>query len=98
MRTDTLFYQLFQNFDTLLFELIEQPISSSEGYEFVSVEVKEKAFRFDGVFLPDIATKPIIFTEVQFQNNQNIYWDLMSEICMYLRQFKPINNCRAISF
>jgi predicted transposase/invertase (TIGR01784 family) len=98
MRTDTLFYQLFQTFHTLLFELTEQPITTAEGYEFVSVEVKEKAFRFDGVFLPNAVDKPIIFTEVQFQNNQNIYWDLMSEICMYLRQFKPINNCRAISF
>jgi predicted transposase YdaD len=51
MRTDTLFYQLFGAFKSLLFELIEQPISNAEGYEFSSVEVKEKAFRIDGVFL-----------------------------------------------
>jgi len=97
MRTDTLFYQLFQTFNTLLFELTAQPVAEAIGYEFTSVEVKEKAFRFDGVFLPDIVEKPIIFTEVQFQRNEDIYWDLMSESCMYLRQYKPTNNWQAIA-
>jgi predicted transposase YdaD len=44
-KTDTLFYQLFQSFHTLLFELIDRPISEAEGYKFSSVEIKEKAFR-----------------------------------------------------
>jgi len=57
MRTDTLFYQLFQTFHTLLFEVTEQPVAAAVGYEFVSVEVKEKAFRFDDVFLPDMVEK-----------------------------------------
>jgi predicted transposase YdaD len=48
MKTDTLFYQLFQAFHTLLFELIDRPIAEAEGYKFSSVEIKEKAFRFDG--------------------------------------------------
>jgi predicted transposase YdaD len=48
MRTNTLFYQLFNTFRSLLFELIEQPPSDAEGYEFVSVEVKEKAFGNSG--------------------------------------------------
>jgi predicted transposase YdaD len=38
MKTDTLFHQLFQTFHSLLFELIEQPVSMAEGYEFGSVE------------------------------------------------------------
>jgi predicted transposase YdaD len=37
MKTDTLFYQLFNTFHTLLFELIERPIAEAEGYEFSSV-------------------------------------------------------------
>ena len=49
MRTDTLFFQLFQSFHTLLFELIDRPISEAEGYKFSSAEIKEKAFRFDGM-------------------------------------------------
>ena len=59
MRTDTLFYQLFNAFHSLLFELIERPISEAEGYEFSSVEVKEKAFRFDGILIPKAKDKPI---------------------------------------
>ena len=68
MKTDTIFYKLFQTFDTLLFELLNQPVE--KGYKFVSVEVKEKTFRFDGIFAPDETqdsiSKPIYFVEVQF--------------------------------
>jgi predicted transposase/invertase (TIGR01784 family) len=97
MRTDTLFYQLFKAFHSLLFELIEQPPSAAEGYEFVSVEVKEKAFRFDGIFLPDGVDKPIIFTEVQFQPKVDFYWAFVSEIYLYLNQYKPAQNWRAVA-
>jgi predicted transposase YdaD len=97
MRTDTLFYQLFQSFHTLLFELSEQPVINAEGYEFVAVEVKEKAFRFDGIFLPNTLDKPIIFTEVQFQRKDGFYGDFMSEICLYLRQYKPPQNWRSVA-
>ena len=97
MRTDTLFYELFQAFNSLLFELIEQPPSNAEGYKFVSVEVKEKAFRFDGVFVPDLTDKLIIFTEVQFQRKADFYEDFMSEIFMYLRQYKPKQDWQAVA-
>jgi predicted transposase YdaD len=60
MKTDTIFYQLFNTFHTLLFELIERPIAEAEGYEFSSVEVKEKAFRFDGIFSPKAEDKETV--------------------------------------
>ena len=50
MHTDTIFYQIFLTFHTLLFELLGQPTENAQGYNFTSVEVKEKAFRFDGIF------------------------------------------------
>jgi predicted transposase YdaD len=53
MRTDTIFYQIFLTFHSLLFELIGLPEENAEGYKFTSIEVKEKAFRFDGIFMPD---------------------------------------------
>jgi predicted transposase YdaD len=70
MRTDTIFYQLFKTFDNLLFELLDRPVES--GYQFISVEVKERAFRFDGIFAPpmDETQKLIFFIEVQFQSKQ----------------------------
>jgi predicted transposase/invertase (TIGR01784 family) len=97
MRTDTLFYQLFCTFKSLLFELIEQPISNAEGYDFVSVELKEKAFRIDGVFLPQTEDKLIIFTEVQFQSKPDFYEDFMTENFMYLRQYKPKQDWQAVA-
>jgi len=95
MRTDTIFYQLFQAFNTLLFELLNQPIE--EGYEFISVEVKEKAFRFDGIFAPDTTDKPIYFVEVQFQKKDNFYWEFLSEIFLYLSQYQPQNDWKAVA-
>jgi len=59
LRTDTIFYQLFQTFPTLLMELLGEDPASIASYQFTSVEVKEKAFRFDGVFLPQSEDKTI---------------------------------------
>ena len=97
MRTDTLFYQLFNAFHSLLFELIERPISEAEGYEFSSVEVKEKAFRFDGIFIPKAKDKPIYLIEVQFQQKEDFYWEYLSEIYLYLNQSRPEQDWKAIA-
>jgi predicted transposase/invertase (TIGR01784 family) len=97
MHTDTIFYQIFLTFHSLLFELLGQPIENAEGYQFTSVEVKEKAFRFDGIFMPDSAEKPIYFVEVQFQNNPEFYWELITEINIYLNQYKPQQDWQAVA-
>ncbi len=91
MRTDTIFYQLFLIRQAFLFEMLNQPIENAEGYEFISAEVKEKAFRFDGIFFPPNKdkNKPIYFVEVQFQKKLDFYWDLIAEISMYMQQYKP---------
>ena len=97
MHTDTIFYQIFLTFHTLLFELLGQPTENAEGYEFTSVEVKEKAFRFDGIFMPDSEEKPIYFVEVQFQNKPEFYWELITEINIYLNQYKPEQDWQAVA-
>ncbi|OYQ62149.1 hypothetical protein B9G53_23620 [Pseudanabaena sp. SR411] len=97
MKTDTIFYQLFNTFHTLLFELIERPIAEAEGYEFSSVEVKEKAFRFDGIFSPKSQDKPIYLLEVQFQQKEDFYWEYLSEIYLYLNQYRPQQEWQAIA-
>ncbi len=51
MKTDSLFYLLFQLTPPLFFDLIGVP-DQGQGYRFDAVEVKEVAFRIDGVFLP----------------------------------------------
>ncbi|MFM6157659.1 MAG: DUF2887 domain-containing protein, partial [Sphaerospermopsis kisseleviana] len=70
---------------------------NAEGYKFTSVEVKEKAFRFDGIFMPDSGEKPIYFVEVQFQPKPDFYWEFITEINIYLNQYKPQQDWQAVA-
>ncbi|MEB3119919.1 MAG: DUF2887 domain-containing protein [Snowella sp.] len=97
MRTDTIFYQLFLTFNSLLFELLGQPLENADYYQFVSAEIKEKSFRFDGIFMPSKEDKPIYFVEVQFQNKPDFYWELIAEINIYLNQYKPPHDWKAVA-
>ncbi|MBE9207374.1 DUF2887 domain-containing protein [Nostoc sp. LEGE 06077] len=86
MRRDSIFYKLFQQFPGLLFELVDQPPSEAENYLFESVEIKETAFRIDGVFLPpaNAASKVVFFAEVQFQKDEDLYHRFFSELFLFL--------------
>lgn len=98
MQTDSLFYRLFQTAPFLFFELIGQAPENSEAYQFGSVELKQTAFRIDGVFLPTTNSPdaPVYFVEVQFQRDQQLYRRLFAEIFLYLRQYPTINYWRAV--
>ncbi|MCS6960834.1 MAG: Rpn family recombination-promoting nuclease/putative transposase [Pseudanabaenaceae cyanobacterium SKYGB_i_bin29] len=95
MRTDTIFYQLFQSYPQLLFELLGLSPEIASTYQFTSVEVKEKAFRFDGVFVPDHPDNCLWFVEVQFQKVETFYSELFTEIFIYLNQYRPVSDWRA---
>jgi predicted transposase/invertase (TIGR01784 family) len=97
MYTDTIFYQIFLTFHTLLFEILGEPIENARDYKFTSVEVKEKAFRFDRIFMADSLEKPIYFVEVQFQQKPDFYWELIAEINIYLNQFKPVQDWQGVA-
>ena len=75
MKTDSIFYRLFQSFADIFLELINQPTQLVDIYQFSSVEVKQLAFRIDGVFIPqeDNPEIPIYFVEVQFQPDKKFY-------------------------
>ncbi len=97
MKTDSIFYRLFQEFPSIFFELIGNPPETAIGYEFSSVEIKQTAFRIDGVFIPTQSEEnPIYFAEVQFQQDSEIYSRLVSEVFLYLRQNKRNNTWRGI--
>ncbi|HIK06761.1 MAG TPA: Rpn family recombination-promoting nuclease/putative transposase [Trichormus sp. M33_DOE_039] len=97
MKTDSIFYRLFQEFPSIFFELIGNPPETASIYQFASVEIKQTAFRIDGVFLPtQDETNPIYFVEVQFQPDSDIYLRLVSEIFLYLRQNKPKHTWRSV--
>ncbi len=94
MKTDSIWYHLFLNFPSIFFELAGKPTSLADSYSFSSVEIKELAFRLDGVFLPKTAQQdlPICFCEVQFQEDDHFYSRLLTEIFIYLRQKQPPND------
>ena len=66
LKTDSIFYQIFLNFPTIFFELINQPNTNTQTYEFTSREVKQLSFRLDGLFLPtdNNPNKPFYLVEV----------------------------------
>ena len=97
MKTDSIFYRLFQEIPSIFFELIGNSPQVAELYQFSSVEVKQTAFRIDGVFLPNHNTdNPIYFLEVQFQLDKDLYHRVFSEISLYIRQNSPKNHWNAI--
>ncbi|NET01428.1 MAG: Rpn family recombination-promoting nuclease/putative transposase [Sphaerospermopsis sp. SIO1G1] len=98
MKTDTIFYTLLQNLPSVLFELLEKPPQLATHYEFSSVEIKELARCIDGVFLPkpEYPEDPIYFVEVQFQNDDDLYWRLITEVFLYLNQYKPNQKWQAV--
>lgn len=99
MKTDSIFYRLFQELPGIFFELIGNPPQTAETYQFSSIEIKQTAFRIDGVFLPTQGEEnPIYFVEVQFQTDTEIYSRLFSEIFLYLRQNKPKNSWRGVVY
>ncbi|BAI89921.1 DUF2887 domain-containing protein [Arthrospira platensis FACHB-971] len=48
----TSIFNIFQQYPRSFFELPNRPPEESDRYQFTSVEVKQLAFRLDGVFLP----------------------------------------------
>jgi predicted transposase/invertase (TIGR01784 family) len=87
MRRDSIFFRLFQQFPTLLFDLLDDPPENADRYRFDSVAVKETKFEIDGVFLPPSRSKgTVYFCEVQFQPDQKLYERLWSESSRYFYQ------------
>ena len=52
MKTDTLFYHLFQTLPELALQLAGIPADQAQGYAFRAEEVKQTAFRLDGLLIP----------------------------------------------
>jgi predicted transposase/invertase (TIGR01784 family) len=90
MRRDTIFYQLFRQSPTLLFDLISQPPEDADRYTFDSVEVKETSFRMDGVFVPPTPFGTVYFCEAQFQRDELLYERMLSEISIYIYRHRNL--------
>ena len=85
MRRDSIFYKIFQQSPSFLFELVPNPPENPERYSFDSVAVKEPKFEIDGVFLPPESDGAgvVYFCEVQFQKDERLYERLFGESFLY---------------
>ena len=100
MKTDTLFYHLFQTEPSLALELAGLTVPTPRIYRFGSHEIKQTAFRLDGVLEPptDQPDSPLVFVEVQLQPDEAFYLRFFGEIILYLRQYNPVQPWLALVF
>ncbi len=96
MKSDSLFYTLFQTLPETLFMLAGEDASKATGYRFQSVEVKDHAFRLDGVLALPNFTDVFFFVEVQYQRDKRFYTRLFAEIMIFLYQHSPKGKWRVV--
>ena len=89
MRTDALFYELFQTAPQTFFELLQ--ITPACTYRFESITVKASEKRIDGVIEPADEQQPVYFLEVQAFPDDTIYWRTLREVATYFEQ-RPERN------
>ncbi|MEL6492571.1 MAG: Rpn family recombination-promoting nuclease/putative transposase [Cyanobacteria bacterium J06621_3] len=100
MKTDSIFYEIFQNEPTIICELLGKTDPRTSAYEFGSQEVKETSFRLDGILVPPVRMPdlPIIFVEVQGYSDAKgtLYSSFFSEIFLYLHDYQPANDWESV--
>jgi predicted transposase/invertase (TIGR01784 family) len=98
MKTDTLFYEIFQTQPELLLELLGHDPAVIVHYDFRSVELKQTAFRIDGLLIPkrNAPNAPVYFSEVQFQKDPQLYHRFFAEIYTYLKQYPETPDWQGI--
>ena len=97
MKTDSLFYRLFQEWPELVLELAGLETSAT-GYTLRAEEIKQTGFLLDGVLVPpeDRPDWPLVFVETQFQHDPDFHARWFSELFLYLYRRPPRRSCRAM--
>jgi predicted transposase/invertase (TIGR01784 family) len=98
LKTDSVFFRLFQRLPELVFELAGWPAPDMAGYQFRSEEIKQTAFRLDGVLAPpaEATERPMVFVEVQYQPDDRFYSRFFAEIFLYLYLHPPAHPWQAV--
>jgi len=88
VKTDNLFYHIFNDLPEAFFALIGLPESEAKHYKCQSVELKQAAFRIDATFQPKDKKRPAFFVEAQFQYDKKFYRRFFAETFLYLHQYE----------
>lgn len=82
MKTDSLFFSVFKRLPAVVLELAGLEVSG-EGYSFHAEELKQTAFRLDGVLKPPEGDRerPYVFAEVQFNRTTTFIRDFSARYC-----------------
>lgn len=95
MKTDALFYQVFQALPDCYFELIGAPAGAAAAYTFASEELKQTGMRLDGVFLPIRPENPVHFVEVFFYKTPHAHANLFAKVFLWLETKDPVQDWHA---
>jgi predicted transposase YdaD len=90
LKTDPLFYELFQAAPQTFFELLQ--ITPPCPYRFESITVKASEKRIDGVLEPADPSQPFYFLEVQAFPDDTIYWRELREVATFFEQRPQLKN------
>ena len=98
MKTDSLFYRLFQDWPGLALELAGLDPSLA-GYALRAEEIKQTGFRLDGVLAPpeDQPEWPLVFIETQFQHDPDFHARWFAELFLYLYRRRLRRAWRAVA-
>jgi predicted transposase/invertase (TIGR01784 family) len=93
MRTDPVFYRLFETSPETFFLVLglakESAREMAARYKYEALEFKETAHRLDGVFRPQEAGLPLYFLEVQFYKSDRVFANLLVKAYAYLERNEP---------
>jgi predicted transposase YdaD len=97
MKTDSLFYRMFQTLPKLFFDLVDLPTLPAEQYRFHSVETNKPPCGWTG-FLdrPRIARTSRSFSSRCSFSRPKTSIRAFAEIFLYLKQYQPQNPWRAV--
>ncbi len=97
MKTDPLFYALFQVLPEHFFRLIGRRDFAAAGYQLDAIEYKAASVRLDGVFRPaDRKAAPAYLWEAQFHRSDSVYANLLAKVGHFLEHDGPDQDWVAV--
>jgi predicted transposase YdaD len=99
MKSDSLFYTYFQLLPEALLMLAGEDrslVKRAKEFRFQSVEVKELAFRMDGILALADFQERFFFVEVQYQRDKRLYRRIFAQINIFLYQQNPVGTWRVV--